>query len=235
MGYYTSYIIMIPAILIAMWASFNVKSTYKKYSKVINSRGLTGAQVARQILDMNGLNNVRVEHIAGDLTDHFDPRANVVRLSDTVYNNPSVAAVGVAAHECGHAVQYQHDYFPMKIRAAIIPATNFGSRLAVPLVIIGILIAAWSGASEVSEIIINIGLVLYSLVVFFQLITLPVEFNASSRALKTLQTESILSSDEMPGARKTLRAAALTYVAALFTALASLLRLIVISRSGRRN
>lgn len=235
MGYYTSYIIMIPAILIAMWASFNVKSTYKKYSKVINSRGLTGAQVARQILDMNGLNNVRVEHIAGDLTDHFDPRANVVRLSDTVYNNPSVAAVGVAAHECGHAVQYQHDYFPMKIRAAIIPATNFGSRLAVPLVIIGILIAAWSGASEVSEIIINIGLILYSLVVFFQLITLPVEFNASSRALKTLQTESILSSDEMPGARKTLRAAALTYVAALFTALASLLRLIVISRSGRRN
>ena len=233
MGYYTSYIIMIPAILIAMWASFNVKSTYKKYSKVINSRGLTGAQVARQILDMNGLNNVRVEHIAGDLTDHFDPRANVVRLSDTVYNNPSVAAVGVAAHECGHAVQYQHDYFPMKIRAAIIPATNFGSRLAVPLVIIGILIAAWSGASEVSETIINIGLILYSLVVFFQLITLPVEFDASRRGKRELKELSILNDQEQGGSSTMLRAAAFTYVAGLITGLIEILRLIIIFNNRR--
>ena len=151
-------IIVIPAILIALWASFNVKSTFNKYSKIGNSRGLTGAEVARQILDANGLHHVSIEHIAGDLTDHFDPKANVVRLSSSVYNSKSVAAIGVAAHECGHAVQYKEDYTPMRIRAAIIPATNFGSKLAIPLVIIGMLLVAFSeGTGVFGDTLINVG------------------------------------------------------------------------------
>lgn len=233
MGYYSSYLILIPAIIFAMWASSNVKSTYKKYSQVHNSRGLTGAQVARQILDMNGLNFVMIEHISGELTDHYDPKNNVIRLSDSTFNSTSVAALGVAAHECGHAVQYKESYFPIQIRAAIIPMTNIGSYLAVPLIIIGLLFAS-RGATSLSEIMVNAGLILYSLVVLFQLITLPVEFNASSRALKTLQSSSLLSLDEMPAAKKTLTAAALTYVAGLVSALATLLRLFLLSRGGRR-
>ena len=233
MGYYSSYLILLPALIFAMWASSNVKSTYKKYSQVHNSRGLTGAQVARQILDMNGLNFVMIEHISGELTDHFDPKSNVVRLSDSTFNSTSVAALGVAAHECGHAVQYKESYFPIQIRAAIIPMTNIGSYLAVPLIIIGLLFAN-RGATSLSEIMVNAGLILYSLVVLFQLITLPVEFNASSRALKTLQSSSLLSLDEMPAAKKTLTAAALTYVAGLISALATLLRLFLLSRGGRR-
>ena len=235
MGDYSSYLIVLPAILIALWASMNVNSTFKKYSKIRNGRGLTGAQVARQILDANGLHNVSIEHISGDLTDHFDPKTNIVRLSDSVYNSDSVAAIGVAAHECGHAIQYKEDYMPMQIRAAIIPMTNFGSRLAVPLVIIGILLASLSQTGGTfGETIINIGLILYSLVVVFQLVTLPVEFNASGRAMKTLETQGILFGNELKGARKTLTAAALTYVAALITAIAHLLRLILIAKGGRR-
>lgn len=233
MGYYSSYLILLPALIFAIWASSNVKSTYKKYSQVHNSRGLTGAQVARQILDMNGLNFVMIEHISGELTDHYDPKNNVIRLSDSTFNSTSVAALGVAAHECGHAVQYKESYFPIQIRAAIIPMTNIGSYLAVPLIIIGLLFAN-RGATSLSEIMVNAGLILYSLVVFFQLITLPVEFNASSRALKTLQSSSLLSLDEMPAAKKTLTAAALTYVAGLVSALATLLRLFLLSRGGRR-
>lgn len=233
MGYYSSYLILLPALIFAMWASSNVKSTYKKYSQVHNSRGLTGAQVARQILDMNGLNFVMIEHISGELTDHYDPKNNVIRLSDSTFNSTSVAALGVAAHECGHAVQYKESYFPIQIRAAIIPMTNIGSYLAVPLIIIGLLFAN-RGATSLSEIMVNAGLILYSLVVLFQLITLPVEFNASSRALKTLQSSSLLSLDEMPAAKKTLTAAALTYVAGLVSALATLLRLFLLSRGGRR-
>lgn len=233
MGYYSSYLILLPAIIFALWASANIKSTYKKYSQVHNSRGLTGAQVARQILDMNGLNFVTIEHISGELTDHFDPKSNVVRLSDSTFNSTSVAALGVAAHECGHAVQYKENYFPMQIRAMIIPMTNIGSYLSVPLILIGLLFAS-RGASAFSEFLVNAGLILYSLVVLFQLLTLPVEFNASSRALRTLQSSSLLSLDEMPAARKTLRAAALTYVAGLLSALATLLRLFLISRGGRR-
>ena len=233
MGYYSSYLIVLPAILIALWASMNVNSTFKKYSKIRNGRGLTGAQVARQILDANGLHNVSIEHISGDLTDHFDPKTNIVRLSDSVYNSDSVAAIGVAAHECGHAIQYKEDYMPMQIRAAIIPMTNFGSRLAVPLVIIGILLASLSQTGGTfGETIINIGLILYSLVVVFQLVTLPVEFNASNRAMKLITENGLLYEDEMPKARKVLTAAALTYVAALLVSVMSLLRLIL--RTNRR-
>lgn len=235
MGYYTSYLILLPAIIFAFWASTNIEHTYSKYSKVRNSRGLTGADVARQILDMNGLNYVMIEHISGNLTDHFDPKNNVVRLSDSTYNSQSVAALGVAAHECGHAVQYKENYFPMRIRAAIIPATNIGSKLAIPLILIGILFASLAnGANAMSEFFINAGLILFSLTVVFQLLTLPVEFNASSRALRTLRDAYLLSMDELPGAKKTLRAAALTYVAGLVSALASLLRLIIMTRGGRR-
>ena len=235
MGYYTSYLILLPAIIFAFWASTNIEYTYSKYSKVRNSRGLTGADVARQILDMNGLNYVMIEHISGNLTDHFDPKSNVVRLSDSTYNSQSVAALGVAAHECGHAVQYKENYFPMRIRAAIIPATNIGSKLAIPLILIGILFASLAnGANAMSEFFINAGLILFSLTVVFQLLTLPVEFDASSRALRTLRDAYLLSIDELPGAKKTLRAAALTYVAGLVSALASLLRLIIMTRGGRR-
>lgn len=235
MGYYSSYFLVLIAVAITAIASINVNTTFRKYSKISNMRGLTAAEVARQILDMNGLNYVNIERVAGNLTDHFDPKTNVVRLSDSTFNSTSVAALGVAAHECGHAVQYKENYFPMKVRAAIIPVTNFGSRLAVPLILFGLIIAAFSqGANAYSEFIVNLGIILYSFVVLFQLVTLPVEFNASGRAIKTMRENNILMANELPGAKKTLTAAALTYVAALLSSILTLLRLIAISRGGRR-
>lgn len=213
-------IILIPALIFSLIAQLMVKGAFSKYSGVRNSRGYTGADAARAILDRNGLSYIRIEHINGELTDHYDPGANVIRLSDSVYNNDSVAAVGVAAHEAGHAVQYAEGYGPIKVKSAIIPITQFGSNLSTPLVILGIIFS--------SNVLITAGILLFCTVVLFQAITLPVEFNASGRALKVLREEHFLDDDEMKGAKSVLTAAALTYVAAMFSALASLARLLLI-------
>ena len=220
-------IILIPALIFSLIAQLMVKGAFSKYSGVRNSRGYTGADAARAILDRNGLSYIRIEHINGELTDHYDPGANVIRLSDSVYNNDSVAAVGVAAHEAGHAVQYAEGYGPIKVRSAIIPITQFGSNLSTPLVILGIIFS--------SNVLITAGILLFCTVVLFQAITLPVEFNASGRAIKVLREEHFLDDDEMKGAKSVLTAAALTYVAAMFSALASLARLLLIrNRNNNR-
>lgn len=222
---YSYLIFILPALFISLYAQAKVKSTYAKYGRVYNQKGLTGAMAARMILDQNGLQYVRIERVSGNLTDHFDPKSNVVRLSDSVYGSGSVAAVGVAAHECGHAVQYAQSYTPMKIRGAIIPMTNIGSSLSIPLFFIGLLFSVPS--------LVLLGIGLFALVAVFQLVTLPVEFNASRRALKTLEASSYLSEDELGGAKRVLSAAAMTYVAALIMSIAQLLRLIFIA--GRNN
>lgn len=223
---YSYLIFILPALLLSLYAQAKVKGTYAKYGKVYNQKGLTGAMAARMILDQNGLQHVKIEHIAGNLTDHFDPRTNVVRLSDSVYGSGSVAAVGVAAHECGHAVQYAQSYTPMKIRGAIIPITNIGSTLSIPLFFLGLLFSIPS--------LVLLGIGLFALVAVFQLVTLPVEFNASSRALKTLEASQYLSAEELGGAKRVLSAAAMTYVAALIMSIAQLLRLIFIARGNDR-
>lgn len=215
---------VIPPLIFATWAQIKVKSTFSRYSSYHNSRGYTAVMVARQILDDNGLRQVRIEMTSGSLTDHFDPRSNVIRLSESVYNSTSVAAIGVAAHEVGHAIQYSCNYLPIKIRNAIIPITNIGSALAFPLAILGIIMSI--------DFLISIGIWLFIAVVFFQLITLPVEFNASSRALSTLKNNAILVGEEYNGAKKVLTAAALTYVGALLVAVGNLLRLLALA--GRR-
>ncbi|MDE7303069.1 MAG: zinc metallopeptidase [Oscillospiraceae bacterium] len=223
----STYLIVLPAIIFALIAQVMVKSTFSKYSNTSNQHGYTAKEVARKILDENGLYNVSIEYISGNLTDHYDPSANVIRLSDSVYNSTSVAAIGVAAHEVGHAIQHAQGYSPIKIRQAIIPITQIGSRLAVPLVLLGMLISAF-------QWLIPVGIFLYAGVVLFQAVTLPVEFNASGRALKTLDENVILYKDEVRMAKKVLTAAAMTYVAAMFSALMSLLRLILLSNRGRR-
>lgn len=210
-------------LIIPLIASANVKGTYSKYSKVKNARGWTADQVARKILDSNGLSYVQIEHISGDLTDHYDPTANVVRLSDSVYGKTSVAAIGVAAHECGHAVQHAEEYTPIVIRSRLVPVTNFCSKASYILILLGLIFSF-------NTVLMNIGIFLFLGVVAFQLVTLPVEFNASDRALKTLEGEAILEDDENAKAKKVLTAAALTYVAALLTSLIQLLRLIMMSR-----
>lgn len=231
MFFYDYYWLILIPVVVAMIASANVNSTYRKYQQVANSRGLTGEMAARKILDANGLFNVRIEHIAGKLSDHFDPRDNVVRLSDSTFASSSVAAVGVAAHEVGHAIQYAKGYAPMKLRSAVIPFTNIGSTLSYPLVILGLIFN-----SALGDLFINIGIVLFLTVVVFQFATLFVEFNASSRAMKTLESDNILEGDELSMSRKVLTAAALTYVAALFTAIINLLRLLLIANGkNRRN
>ncbi|MCI8649897.1 MAG: zinc metallopeptidase [Anaerotruncus sp.] len=222
-------ILVVPAMLFAMWAQSQVSSAFGKYERVRTLRGITAAEAARRILDDNGLQRVRIEHISGSLTDHYDPTAKVVRLSDSVYNSSSVAALGVAAHECGHAVQHATHYSPLVFRNAIIPITNLGSRLAIPIFILGL---ALTPVLQ-SPVICNLGLGLFSLVAIFQLVTLPVEFNASSRALATLEAQRYLEPSELRGSRRVLQAAALTYVAALVSTLAQLLRLMAIA--NRRN
>ena len=222
---YTWYLLVLPAFLLALWAQFRVQSTYAKYSRVRSVRGRTAAEVARQILDDHGLGYVQVDRIGGKLTDNYDPRTNIVHLSQEVYDSSSIAAIGVAAHECGHAVQHAEEYGPLKLRSAIIPITNLGSSLSIPLFLIGLLFNF--------SILMNIGILLFGLVALFQLITLPVEFNASRRALSTIGERGLLTDDETRGAKKVLSAAALTYVAALASSLAQLLRLVAISR--RRN
>ena len=228
-GFWVSVWPIIIGMVICVIASVNVKATFNKYSDVHNSRGITGAQVARQILDSNGLYNVGIEFISGSLTDHYDPTANVVRLSESVYNSTSVAAIGVAAHECGHAVQHATAYGPIKIRQAIIPFTNFGSKLWYIVFIAGLALASTAFGST----LVMIGILLFALVVLFQLVTLPVEFNASRRALQTLESYNILDGDELSSAGKVLRAAAMTYVAAVANAILQLLRLLAIANRRR--
>lgn len=223
----STYLIVLPAIIFALIAQIMVKTTFSKYSSESNEHGYTAKEVARKILDENGLYNVSIEYISGNLTDHYDPSANVIRLSDSVYNSTSVAAIGVAAHEVGHAIQRAQGYAPIKIRQAIIPITQIGSSLAVPLVLVGMLFSAF-------QWLIPVGIFLYAGVVLFQAVTLPVEFNASGRALKTLDENVILYKDEVRMAKKVLTAAAMTYVAAMFSSLMSLLRLILLSNRGRR-
>ncbi|MCM1023650.1 MAG: zinc metallopeptidase [Prevotella sp.] len=224
----STYLIVLPAVIFALIAQILVKTTFSKYSGEGNQHGYTAKEVARKILDENGLYNVSIEYISGELTDHFDPAANVIRLSDSVYNSTSVAAIGVAAHEVGHAIQHAQGYTPIKIRQAIIPVTQIGSKLAVPLVLLGMLISAFRW-------LIPVGIFLYAGVVLFQAVTLPVEFNASGRALKTLDENVILYKDEVRMAKKVLTAAAMTYVAAMFSSLMSLLRLILLSGRNRRS
>lgn len=229
-----SYIILVlPAIIFSLWASGKVNRTFKKYENSNNSRRMTGAQAARWVLDRNGLQNVRIEHISGSLTDHYDPGANVVRLSDAVYDRCSSVAVGIACHEVGHAIQHAVGYTPVKIRTAIVPVTNFGARLAVPLIFIGLILASFG---NIFITLAYIGVALFALVTLFQLVTLPVEFNASNRALKTIDETGILRGEEYSEAKKVLTAAALTYVAALAVSFAQLLRLLlIVMGSNRRN
>lgn len=221
----TTYIIMVmPAMLFAMWASSRVNSTFAKYSKVRSSRGLTGYDAARRVLDASGLYDVKIERVSGKLSDHYDPRARVIRLSDSVYGNNSCAAIGVAAHEAGHAIQHARNYVPLTVRNAIIPITQFGSTLAMPLVIVGILMA---NINPDYVFISYIGLVGFAATVVFQLVTLPTEFNASSRALAAIESSYMLEGDELKGAKKVLSAAALTYVAALAVAISQMLYLLL--------
>lgn len=221
-----SYIIfVIPALILSMYAQASVNSTFKKYSQYGNRRGITGADVARRILDMNGLTHIKIERIAGNLTDHYDPNDKVIRLSDSVYANTSVAALGVAAHEVGHAVQHSTSYAPLKIRNGIFPVVKFASYAAWPLAILGILMS-FPGLA-------NFGILLFGLTVAFQVVTLPVEFNASQRALATLRDNQILVDDELKCASKVLKAAALTYVAAAAVAIGNLLRLVFLASRRR--
>jgi len=231
-GFDYSYLVLVlPCILLSLWASANVNSTFKRYSSQYSIRRLTGAEAAQRVLNANGVHGVRIERVSGNLTDHYDPRTNVIRLSDSVYSSTSTAAIGVACHEAGHAVQYAQSYAPIKLRAAIIPLTNFGSKIAMPLILAGILLSTMGAFSDT---LVYMGIAAFGLSLVFQIITLPVEFNASRRAMQAIEQTNILTEDEQRGARKTLRAAALTYVAATAVALAQLLRLIMIFGGRRR-
>ena len=228
MFYYSySYLFyMLPGLVLMLYAQFKVKHSFSKYSKVTNQRGLTGADAAREVLRQNGVDGVRIEHVSGNLSDHFDPRTNVIRLSDDVYNSTSVAAVGVAAHEAGHAVQYAKGYGPIKLRAAIIPACNIGSQLGIPLALIGAVMGVLG--------LVYAGLALFGLAVLFQVITLPVEFNASRRAINAINSTALLTKEESSGAKAVLSAAAMTYLAAMIQSL--LMLLYYVSRfTGRRD
>lgn len=224
--YYALYFLMILAMLFAGWAQINVKTTFSKYSRISNSAGMTGFDAARKILDANGLYNIRIEQVAGELTDHYDPKAGVIRLSSGVYGSTSAAAIGVASHEAGHAVQHAVGYFPIKVRTAIIPICNIGSTLAWPLILLGIILSFPDLAM--------VGVAFFSLATVFQLVTLPCEFNASARAMQALRNDGRLSPTDLSAASKTLRAAALTYVAALAVSLLNLLRIIAMVNGNNR-
>ena len=227
---YYDMLYILPALLLTMIASVAVRFTYARYSQVRAGSGITAATAARRILDANGLSHIRIEPIHGDLTDHFDPKAGVIRLSDTVRDSTSIAAIGVAAHECGHAIQYAKNYTPIRIRSAIVPATGIASRLAVPLVLIGTILSFYA---ESLLALAYAGIILFGICVLFQLITLPVEFNASRRAREILVSEDILSGREVVGVTKVLNAAAMTYVAALATSVLQLIRLLGLVRRNR--
>ena len=229
---WTYLVLVLPCMILALWASSNVNSTFRRYSQQRSLRGLTGAEAAQRVLRHNGVTGVRIERVSGNLTDHYDPKSNVIRLSDSVYSSTSTAAIGVAAHEAGHAVQYARDYAPIKFRAAIIPITNLGSKLAMPLILAGILMTFLGGFSDV---LVYLGIAAFAMSLVFQIVTLPVEFNASRRAMAAIEQSNLLTAEEQRGARKTLKAAALTYVAATAVALAQLLRLMILFGGRRRD
>ena len=233
MGYYywdPTYILVVIGAVICMIASARVKGTFNKYSQLKGMSGMNGAQVAQRVLQAAGIYDVQVRHVSGSLTDHYDPRTKTVNLSDPVYNATSVAALGVAAHECGHAIQHAKSYAPLSIRSALVPIANFGSMLAWPVILIGLLFNTRS-----SGLIIDIGILLFSAAVLFQLVTLPVEFDASRRALVMLRTQGILADDELRYTRRVLKSAALTYVASAAAAILQLLRIILITNGRRRD
>ncbi len=230
--YQLSYILLIPAFIFALWAQINVKTTFNRTNKVRTC--MTGVDAARSILNANGLSHISIERIPGKLTDHYDPKANVIRLSEDVYDNSSAAAVGVAAHEAGHAVQYAVGYSPIRLRMAIIPVTSFSSRAAMPLFFIGMIFSMFSNTeSNLGWALMMTGILFFSFAVFFQMVTLPVEFNASRRAMAALG-ETDMKGEQLVASRKVLNAAALTYVAALAVSLLNLLRLLAIASGGRR-
>ncbi len=226
---WTYVVFVLPCVLLSLIASNSVNTTFRKYSQQYSRRGITGAEAAQRVLRANGVIGVRVERVGGNLTDHFDPKTNVIRLSDSVYGSTSTAAIGVACHEAGHAVQYAQSYGPIRLRAAVIPVTNIGSRLAMPLILLGILL---NFLGDYSYTLVYLGIGCFALSLVFQLITLPVEFNASRRAMQAIEAGELLTPEEQKGARKTLTAAAMTYVAATAVALSQLLRLLVLF--GRR-
>ena len=228
---WTYIVLVLPAVIFSLWASARVNSTFKKYSRQTIGCGMTGYDAARMILDYHGLQHVRIERVGGNLTDHYSPKENVIRLSDGVYNSRTAAAVGVAAHECGHAVQHAKGYLPIKIRTAIVPITNIGSKLAMPLILIGLLLS-YSAAEYIG--IAYAGVVCFSLCALFQLVTLPTEYNASARAMKALESNGRLTGEELKGSRRVLSAAALTYVAALAVSLMQLFRLLLLVRGSDR-
>ena len=233
MGYYywdPTYILVVIGAVICMIASARVKGTFNKYSQLRSMSGMNGAQVAQRVLQAAGIYDVQVRHVSGSLTDHYDPRTKTVNLSDPVYNATSVAALGVAAHECGHAIQHAKSYAPLSIRSALVPIANFGSMLAWPVILIGLFFNTRS-----SGLIIDIGILLFSAAVLFQLVTLPVEFDASRRALVMLRTQGILPDDELKYTRRVLKSAALTYVASAAAAILQLLRIILITNGRRRD
>lgn len=226
-----TYLLVLPFVILSVIASTNVNSTFKRYAEVFSRRGLTAAEAARRVLADNGVTNVKIERVRGHLTDHYDPRTNTIRLSENVHDSSSVASIGVACHEAGHAVQHAVGYFPIKVRTAIVPITNFGSALAMPIFIVGLLLTYYG---EQYSIIAYIGIALFSLCVIFQLVTLPTEFNASRRAINAISSNGILDEREIQGAKKVLTAAAMTYVAALAVSLMQLLRLLIILGGARR-
>lgn len=233
-GFDWTYIVLVlPCLILSLWASSRVNSIFKKYSNQHSIRRITGAQAAQRVLQSNGVNFVRIEKVSGNLTDHYDPKANVIRLSDSVYDSTSTAAIGVACHEAGHAVQYAQQYFPIKIRTAIIPITSIGSKLALPLILIGLL---FTTLGSFSNTLIYTGIAFFGLSLVFQLVTLPVEFNASRRAMQAIEDGQLLTEEEQKGAKKTLSAAAMTYVAATAVSLAQMIRLLAMfgGRSRRR-
>lgn len=229
-GYYgmdPTYILVLIGALLCIIAQSRVSSTYQKYARVMSRSGLTGAQAAQRILQMSGIYDVRIEHVSGTLTDHYDPSSKVLRLSDATYGSPSVAAIGVAAHECGHALQHEKGYVPLQIRTALVPVANFGSRVGFPIILVGALLG-------MNQVLIQIGIWVFALAVLFQIVTLPVEFDASSRALRLLGDYGLMGRDETSSCRKVLSAAALTYVAAAATSILQLIRLALLFGGGRR-
>lgn len=236
-GYYydPTYILVLIGALLCIFASSRVNSTYGKYAKIRSRRGMTGAEAAQRILQMSGISDVQIQHVSGDLTDHYDPSKKVLRLSDSVYGSNSVAAIGVAAHECGHALQHKEGYLPLKIRSALVPAANIGSRLGLPLVILGLILGIGfelPGGGYFS--LAQIGIWVFAIAVLFQVVTLPVEFNASGRALKLLGNYGIMNEDEVDDCKRVLGAAALTYVAAAASSILQLLRLVLLTGNRRR-
>ena len=229
MYFYPTYVLVLIGVVICMIASAKMNSTFNKYSRVRSHSGMTGREAAETILRRAGIYDVRVERISGNLTDHYDPRGKVLRLSDATYGQTSVAAVGVAAHECGHAIQHQVGYAPLQIRGALVPVANFGSTIAWPLILLGLFFN-----SQMSQVLLNLGILAFSLAVLFQIVTLPVEFNASRRAIKILGESNLLYPDELSGTKKVLTAAALTYVAGAASAILQLLRILILT-GGRRD